>query len=58
MIRAFIEGIGHDWPSDPLNKTDLLDHAREDLPNDLDELIHGVEEMTMDSDDDDEEDEY
>jgi hypothetical protein len=54
MIRAFIEGIGHDWPD--LDPSDLLDHAEQDQPNEIQEMVSSVEEVVVDSDEEDEDD--
>ncbi len=56
MIRAFIEGMAHDWPD--LDRADLLAHAEKDRESDFPEMVRSLVEAEVESDDeDDEEDE-
>ena len=58
MIRAFVEGIGHDNPSGPgsqvtLDPSDLLEHAQPDLSDEAEALVRSIQATEIDSDDED-----
>lgn len=51
MIRAFIEGIGHDWPT--LDPGKMLEQAQHDLPNETQEMLASAEALNVESEDED-----
>jgi hypothetical protein len=48
MIRAFIEGIGHEDPGD-FDPTELLNHAKKDLPNEHEIMIENARLLDVES---------
>ena len=51
MIRAFIEGIGHEDTTDVSNE--MLSHAMADLPNETARMIETAQQMKVESDEED-----
>ena len=48
MIRAFIEGIGHEDTDAETNE--MLSHATNDLPNDTSRMVETAKQMKVESD--------
>lgn len=52
IIRAFVEGIGHDDKND--HDEDFLKHAMDDLPNETADMLRTARLVDVESDEDSE----